>query len=485
VAANHRIYVELAADISSFVRGMNDAAAKTEALGKKMEATGQRVGKLDKHMTRVGQGSLAAGTAMAAGLTLSARAAVQWESAWAGVTKTVNGSASQMATLEGELKGLARVLPATHTEIAAVAEAAGALGIKREAIASFTRTMIDLGETTDLTADQAATALARIANVMGTAPAEIGRMGAALVALGNDGASTESEIVEMAKRIAGSGNIIGLTEAQVLGFASALSSVGIEAEAGGSAISRVMVDIATAVETGNDKLAVFADVAGMSGSGFAQAFRTDAAGAIDAFVQGLGRLDASGESTFGVLEQLELSEVRVRDALLRTAGAGSLLADSLRTGERAWEQNTALVDEAAKRYDTTEAKLRIAQNSVKEFAADLGAALLPAVAGAGEAVGDLGQWLADLPEPAQQALAVLGTMGAAVGLVGGAALLAVPKLAALQGSLVTLGMTSQRASGLVGGLGLAMAGLGIVSGWSSASTSSGRPWPMLHPRPAR
>ena len=52
--------------------------------------------------------------------------------------------------------------------------------------------------------------------------------------LGNNFATTEKPIMEMAHRMAGAGKQVGLTEAQVLGFAAALSSVGIEAQMGGS-----------------------------------------------------------------------------------------------------------------------------------------------------------------------------------------------------------------------------------------------------------
>ena len=41
----------------------------------------------------------------------------------------------------------------------------------------------------------------------------------------------------MGLRIAGAGKQVGMTEAQILSFAGALSSVGIEAQAGGSSIS--------------------------------------------------------------------------------------------------------------------------------------------------------------------------------------------------------------------------------------------------------
>jgi TP901 family phage tail tape measure protein len=243
---------------------------------------------------------------MAVALGASVKAAVDWESAWAGVTKTTDGTTSEMAALEDGLRDLAKELPATHGEIAAVAEAAGALGIQREAIEGFTKTMIDLGETTDLTADQAATSFARIANVMGTSQSDFDRMGSTIVALGNNGASTESEIAELAQRLSAAGAIADLSEADVFAFAETLSAVGVEAEAGGTALSKVFTSIRDAVLDGSDKLDVFAETAGMSVDEFSTAFREDAAGAITSFIEGLGGISSAGQSTTAVFKELEL-----------------------------------------------------------------------------------------------------------------------------------------------------------------------------------
>lgn len=410
-------------------------------------------------MEKVGRGATVMGLALAAGYGLAAKAAMDWESAWAGVTKTVDGSASEMAQLQAELRGLANTLPATHEEIAGVAEAAGQLGVKRADIASFTRTMIDLGETTNLSADEAATGLAQLGNVMGVMPSQASRAGSALVALGNAGASTEQDILAMALRIGGAGRTIGLTEAQVMGFASALSSVGIEAEAGGSAISRVFVDMAQAVDKGGTQVEKFARVAGMSVDDFSTKFRTDAAGAVTAFVEGLGRVESSGGSAFQTLENLGLSEVRVRDTLLRAANASDLLRSSLDLGTKAWGDNSALTDEAAKRYETAESKIKMARNQLNNAAIDVGAVVLPAFASLAESAGSLAQWFSALPEPVKHAATVLGLVATAIALIGGSALIAVPKIAAFKTSLAEMGLTSQVASGR---LGAAAKSIGLV-----------------------
>ena len=73
------------------------------------------------------------------------------------------------------------------------------------------------------------------------------RLGSTVVDLGNNFATTEAEIVAMALRLAGAGDLIGLTEAQILGICHALTSVGVNAEAGGTAFSRIFTDIDKAV----------------------------------------------------------------------------------------------------------------------------------------------------------------------------------------------------------------------------------------------
>src|SRR5690606_16594977 len=168
---------------------MKKAQDATTQLGK--ELTGQ--GKATKQqLDMIGNGA----TIMAGAITLafgaSVKAAVDWETAFAGVLKTVDGSPEQLARLEQGLRDMARELPASHAEIAAVAEAAGQLGIKVEDVEQFTRTMIDLGETTNLSADQAATALARFMNIMGTSTSEVDRLGSTIVELGNNAATTEA-----------------------------------------------------------------------------------------------------------------------------------------------------------------------------------------------------------------------------------------------------------------------------------------------------
>lgn len=354
------------------------------------------------------------GAAAAGGVALVTKAAMGWESSWTGVTKTVDGTTDQLAGLEDELRAMARTMPQSHADIAAVAEAAGQLGVATEDVAEFSKVMLQLGDTTNLTSDEAATSLAQLMNVMSTAGDDVGRLGATVVDLGNNGASTEREIVQMGQRIAAAGNQVGMSETDVLGLANALASVGVNAEAGGTAVSQTIADIGDAVRKGGAELDVLAQTSGVSAAEFRTAWQQDAAGALTMFVEGLGRTQAAGGDAIGVLSDLGITGVRQRDALLRLAGANDLLADSLATADEAWESNSALAIEAAKRYETAESRAKIAWNNIQDSAIEAGQSMLPVVSDMADRVSELARGFGSLPDPVQDFL----TKGAAVAGVG-------------------------------------------------------------------
>ncbi len=296
---------------------------------------------------------------------------IQFESAFAGVQKTVDATDEELAGFRQGIRDMAKEIPQTAAEISSVAEAAGQLGIKNEYLLSFSRTMSDLGVATNMSATEAATALARLANITQMPQENFDRLGSTIVALGNNLATTESEITEMGLRLAGAGSQVGMTEAQILGLAGAISSVGIEADAGGSAVSTVMTKMQLAVEQGGDSLEQFANVAGMSAAEFQQAFREDAAQALVSFVEGLGNMESRGQSAIATLADMEITEIRQRDALLRLAGAGNVLSESLGIATQAWDENNALTNEAEQRYQTLESKLQILKNNIDDFAISL------------------------------------------------------------------------------------------------------------------
>lgn len=345
------------------------------------------------------------------------QASMDFESAITGVAKTTDLTDEELADMSDAIKAMSTEIPASTTEIAAVAEAAGQLGIQKDALLDFTRVMTMLGTATNMTAEDAATALARFANITGMSADNYDRLGAVIVDLGNNFATTESEITQMGTRLASGGKLAGLTEPQIMALAAAMSSVGIEAEAGGTAMTQTLNAIEKAVATGEDSLQSFADVAGMSADSFAEMWNTDALGALTAFIRGLGNLDEQGESAVLVLEDLGLTGIRQGNMLKSLALAADQMDSAVQTANTAWDENIALTNEANKRYATTQSKLDMMQNAYNNLKVAVGDAFTPALRDAYDAGTDvlnvLGEFVQENPALVKGVVTFTGVVGGA------------------------------------------------------------------------
>lgn len=369
--------------------------------------------KLSNTMGKVADKTKALSAASIGIMTGAEYAAIDFESAWAGVLKTVDGTEAELANIRQGIIDMAQETSSSSQEIAAVAEAAGQLGIATPDILDFTKTMVMLGDTTNISAQEAASALAKFANVVQMDADNYDKLGAAIVDLGNNFATTESDIVAMATRLASSGEIAGFSEAQILAVATAISSAGIEAEAGGSAFSKLTKKIQVAVETTSPALERYAKVAGMTVEEFSEAFEKDAVKAIGVFISGLNDTERNGQSAIAILEEMGMTEVRLSNTILSLANSGDLLTRTVETSNQAWRDNTALAEEAEKRYGTTASRVKQTKETVMEAAMVLGEQLMPYIQQLAEIVKTLAQRFADLsPEGQKTMVTILGIVAA-------------------------------------------------------------------------
>jgi len=352
----------------------------------------------------------------------SLKMAVDFETAFAGVRKTVDATEEEFAGLDAELKAMTKELPVTYTELARIAEAAGQLGIAKGDIIDFTNVIAKLGMATNMTGEEAATSLARFMNITGMATSDIEKLASVIVDLGNNSATTEAEIVDMAMRLAGAGTTIGMSETQIMAFAAALSSMGLRSEAGGTAFSKTMLEMNSAVAGGGDALMAFVSTAGMATSEFSTLFKEDATGAVVSFIEGLGRMKSAGEDITPVLDEVGLSGIRVVDTLLRASGNMELLTDAQNLAMEAWKENAALQEEAAKRIETTASKMQILKNEVALTQAALGEALLPILKRVMDAlipiINKMTAWIEKYPQLSVAILAAVGAMGTMMVMIG-------------------------------------------------------------------
>ena len=408
---------ETRSEIDATNRQLRTAASGWTALGEGATSVGKALQNSSRTTGMVGRAFSTMITAPVTALgTAAIKASIDFESSFAGVRKTVDATEEEFAELAAASKEMSTQVAASTDEINTVMATGGQLGIANEHLREFTKVMIDLGNSCeDLDADAAATSIAKFANVMHTDQSLFQNIGSTIVDLGNNFATTEKPIMEMAQRLAGAGKQVGLTEAQVLGFAAALSSVGIEAQMGGSSFSKALIKMEVACATGGQALDDFAKVCGMTSSEFKTLFENDPAAAFQAFIVGLSQLDDEGESAIATLNDIGISEIRLRDTLLRATNATELFSNAQARANRAWEENTALTEEANKRYATTESQLTNLKNNAMLFAQQLGDDVQPMISKLMSGADDLIDKFMGMDEAQRQQIIRWAAIAASIG----------------------------------------------------------------------
>ena len=194
-------------------------------------------------------------------------------------------------------------------------------------------------------------------------------------------------------------------------------------------MTQTLAAIESAVAAGGEDLQKFATVAGESSEEFASKWKNKPVEAIQDFIRGLGKLDEKGESATMVLDDMGLSGVRQSNMLKSLALAADTMTGAVDLSNRAWNENTALTNEASTRYETTESKLKMLKNQVVDMAIDFGGPFVDALKNGLEASKPLIQTLSDMAKkfnelsPAQQQhimkwLAISAAAGPALSILG-------------------------------------------------------------------
>ncbi|WP_239748560.1 phage tail tape measure protein [Mammaliicoccus sp. A-M2] len=423
-------YNEAAAKLNQYDRELEDATkhmkdlqAHQNALNTTLGKLGNSFSKIGPHLKNVGDGMKNVGRSMGmyvtapivAGFGAAVKASIDYESAFAGVRKTVNGSEKDYKKLSNGIINMSKNLPVAATDIAEVGEMAGQLGIKKSNILDFSKTIIDLGESTNLTREQAATEFARFANIVDMPQKSFSRLGSSIVALGNNMATTESEIMSMSMRIAAQGKLVGMTESDITGLAATMSSLGIEAEAGGTAMTTVLKKIDKAVGAGGKELKAFADASGVSSAEFKKQWEKDPVKALDTFIGGLAKSKKEGVNLSEMLADLGIKGIRESDTILRMANNHKLLGKAVKISGKGWKENKALSNEANQRYKTMASQLKILKNNVVAFGISLGDAIAPIVVKLAKGLTGVLKSMSNMSNGMKITIAVVGSLVAAIG----------------------------------------------------------------------
>ena len=423
-----------------YEKGLKAAERADEA--QNLQNTGKRWKEVGEGIDTVTKPLQYAATALAAGGVASAKFAIDFEDNFANVKKTVDGTPEQLEKIRQEIIDMTTVginghsaIPETTAELTELAAAGGQLGITTDNIVDFTEVMAQMGSATNLVGEEGAATLARFQNVVGVGQNEIRNIGSAIVDLGNHSATTESEIAAMALRMGKYGSSVRMSAADVLGYSAALSSLGIEAQMGGSAIGRTWLSIETAVANGGEGLKTFAKYSGKSAKEFKEQWNTDSSGAFNGLLKGL----QSAENLTVALDDLGINNTQDIQAMMALVNGYDLVTESVNRSNTAYQENTALQEEFNAKNETTASKLANTKNNIIEAARSIGETMLPSIQDASTTVADFAKGLSQMDD--EQKRAVVNT-GATV---------------------IALGALSKVGVGVIKGAGDFVEGLGVIS----------------------
>jgi TP901 family phage tail tape measure protein len=413
--AMRRMSVLAAASSESVSSGWVKAGGKMAEVAGKMYNAGDKMAKMGDMLTK------SVTVPMVAMGTYAAQAAINFDTALANVRKTSDLTEQQLQKLGDSALDLSTKQPVTAETILNIEALGAQLGVADDELESFAKTVSGLDIATNMDFETAGKEMAQFANITQMGQDKFQNYGSTIVDLGNHLATTEKDISAMALRLAGVSSAANFSQAEILGMSGAMSSLGIKAEAGGSAMTRIIQDISKNVANGTDKVQEYARVSGLSAEEFANKWKTKPMEAIELLVEGLGKSSKSGEDMNVTLEKLGINNVRNSDTMRRLAGAGDLLRESVERANTAWDQNSALQNEVDQRNESLASRLQVLKNKVDEIAITVGRQLVDAVIDALNAcqplidgVANLADGFANMDESGQRTvLAFAGVVAAA------------------------------------------------------------------------
>lgn len=318
---------------------------------------------------------------IAAGAIASFNKFKDFETGLVGVSKTTNLAGKDLEQFEKNILKISESVPESTSRLLDIAAAAGQLGIKGvENLSNFTKTIAELGKTTNIIGEEGAIQIARLLSLTGESVENVRQFGNVIVDLGNNFKTNEREILSIASEVAKSTILFKLSSAEVAGLSTALAELGVKAELGGSSIGRTFRAIDKAIGEGTgpafEKLS---ELTGIAGDDLKSTFGDNAILVFQKFIEGLGNVEGGSVEVVKTLESFNLKGEEILKIIPTLATRSELLGNTLETAAKQIKGGSALADEAGQAFATTASQLQLAQNKLDGLLIILGEELAPQV----------------------------------------------------------------------------------------------------------
>lgn len=304
----------------------------------------------------------------------------QFETGLIGVAKTTNLSSDEIEKLAQRIQDLAASTPVASDNLLEIAQSAGQLGIRGvDNIVKFTETIAKLGTASNISGEQAATALAQVLNITRESTDSIDVLASTIVALGNSFETNEALIVSSTQEIAKATAQFGVTSGEAAALGTALQSVGVAAESGGTTISKSFLAIQDAVLNGGKSFQVLQKITQLTGAELKKQFETNAIGVFQKFIEGLSRLDSQGQKVATTLDQFGLTGIRINKNIPALVSNLDGLTRALQVQAAEAQNATALETEFEAATKTLDASIQVFRNTLTVLQQQFIAQFAPAI----------------------------------------------------------------------------------------------------------
>lgn len=359
------------------VAANNRVAQSSEKLGQSLNST--RYALYD-----VSQTLAVAGAALVGITALAYGASIAFERSFANVVRTSQVSGDAINTLRENFMDLGADIPVALSQLMEIGTLGGQLGIAAQDLSAFTSVVARFAATTNLSADEAATAFGRLRALLpdvADGSITLEALASSILAVGTNSVATESEITRISVQLSSMAGYAGLTADELIGLSGALASVGTQPELARGTITRLFTLFGKAVSEQGPRLAEFAKIAGVSAETFRSSFGTERFGPIfKNFINGLGDISASGGDVVATLNELGITSVRDVPALTRLATAansvgeaGQLINQTFGDAASGIRDASELAEQYAIISGTIAAKLQVLQNNFTSLVSAIGA----------------------------------------------------------------------------------------------------------------
>lgn len=368
MANENSLIIRINGDAKSFLDELDKIKKKTEDV--------------EKVLSSVSKANAIAFAALSAAVAVTTNEFINYEKALVAVGKTTGIEGTQLTNLGKTFQKLSEEIPVSTNELLNIAQAAGSLGISAEKdLVKFTKTIAKLGVASDLHGEQAAATLARILTVTKENIGTIDTFASVIVRLGNEYAATESEIARMTNEVARSTAVFEVSSTEAAALGTALKSMGIAAELGGSVVGKAFQTIQKAITFGGKPLEDLVKLTGLTGAQLKKTFEEDSTKVFQLFIEGLGKIrkEVGAGGVIAELEKFKLKGDEVNKVLPVLATNAEFVGKALATAADEAKKGTALEKEAAAAFNTLGSEIDRMKNAATNAAVKIGESLAPSI----------------------------------------------------------------------------------------------------------